>query len=160
MEDNGTQNWSQHYSKYLLLSFREERSAYRFGMTWEWVNDDRIFTEEDILKNAGNLTVLGPINAFLTHTGKSVGPKTKKKRQKRQFKIQKSHTGLECHEDKKLQQICHFCFNYPFKISNLSSIQAALIDIHYVHSDQWAVHWISGERIKTISDRHAINQLM
>ncbi len=30
-------------SKYLPLCSAEQRNAYRFGTTWGWVNDDRIF---------------------------------------------------------------------------------------------------------------------
>ncbi len=30
-------------SKYLPLCSAEQRHSYRFGTTWEWVNDDRIF---------------------------------------------------------------------------------------------------------------------
>ncbi len=30
-------------SKYLPLCSAEQRNSYRFGSTWEWVNDDRIF---------------------------------------------------------------------------------------------------------------------
>ncbi len=33
----------QHSSKYLLLCSTKERNPYKFGRTWGWVNDDRIF---------------------------------------------------------------------------------------------------------------------
>ncbi len=33
----------QHSSKYRLLCSAEEINSYRFGTTWGWVNDDRIF---------------------------------------------------------------------------------------------------------------------
>ncbi len=32
-----------HSSEYLPLSSAEQRHSYRFGTTWGWVNDDRIF---------------------------------------------------------------------------------------------------------------------
>ncbi len=45
MEVNGDQKLFgyQHSSKYHLLCLTEERNSYRFGATWGWVNDDRIF---------------------------------------------------------------------------------------------------------------------
>jgi len=33
----------QHCSKYFLLCSAEDRNSWRFGTTWRWVNDDRIF---------------------------------------------------------------------------------------------------------------------
>ncbi len=32
-----------HFSEYLPLWWAEQRHSYRFGTTWGWVNDDRIF---------------------------------------------------------------------------------------------------------------------
>ncbi len=46
MEVNGAPKQPGGYklsSKYLPLCSAEQRNSYRFGTTWGWVNDDRIF---------------------------------------------------------------------------------------------------------------------
>ncbi len=45
MEVNGApkQPDNKHSSEYLPLCSAEQRHSYRFGSTWGWVNDDRIF---------------------------------------------------------------------------------------------------------------------
>ncbi len=51
MDVNGDQKkfGYQHSSKYFILCLREERNSYRFGTTWRWVNEDRIFMFELII---------------------------------------------------------------------------------------------------------------
>ncbi len=45
MEVNGAPEllWFLHSSEYLPLCSAEQTHSYRFGTTWGWVNDDRIF---------------------------------------------------------------------------------------------------------------------
>ncbi len=43
----------EHSTKHLLLCSTKERNSYRFGVTWGWINDDRIlffWTDWSILK--------------------------------------------------------------------------------------------------------------
>ncbi len=41
--DSHCANKKNNFSKYLFLCSTEERKHYLFGMTWGWINDDRIF---------------------------------------------------------------------------------------------------------------------
>ncbi len=54
-------------SKYLPLCSAEQRTSFRFGTTWGWVNDDRIFIFGWTIPLSAEHSVFSRLNGYIIH---------------------------------------------------------------------------------------------